>query len=262
MTCRVVTLCYGNSEILRRSFENYYAHASGEMEHLVVDNHYPLNYEEVRATIHELKETYDFRLLDYGWNLEGFGMSYERLIEFLQWDDDDAFITFEYDSFVLDWGFDVALRDFFNRFRDEFYGYFLRSYRPFAESRMRRKDFGNYFEFPVNDIFNRGYQTLCLGVRAFKKLRRMQAADYVRFLNKQDTHNDPIGLVCADYREDWFRLKEYLDPEYLYYKNFFITEQLRDSKWISFADYLETEPRPNLSAVEMLRAMEVRYEAC
>lgn len=101
----VLTLGFMNWKIIARSFEQLYRTKTIEWDHLVLDQHYPLNEKENRESLKAICEEHGATLFDAGKNL---GL-HEGINYLLKQTQAQAVIGYDPDSFPLKIGWDDAI---------------------------------------------------------------------------------------------------------------------------------------------------------
>jgi len=104
-----ITLGFVPARIFEKSMKSFYTHKTQVIKHIFVDQHYPINKNENKKELVEICKKYGLQYLDPGKNLGlhgGFNWAVEQMGGY---NDDDYYIGFDPDSFVLSAGWDMAL---------------------------------------------------------------------------------------------------------------------------------------------------------
>lgn len=110
MTVRVVTMGFAPSRILDAGISNFYrTHDPAlEIQHYLVDQHYPLNRKSNLEKISELATVYNLTVLDPGKDL-GLHHGFNWALKQIQPAEDDIILTFDPDSGPTNFNWDSAL---------------------------------------------------------------------------------------------------------------------------------------------------------
>jgi GT2 family glycosyltransferase len=111
MTVYAITLAFCNPEIISRSIAQFYATKNPSLEiekHMIVDQHYPLDYPSVKKKLHELEKNYPVIVVDPGKNL-GLHGGFNWALTQLKPGPDDIIIGYDGDSYPISSGWDMAL---------------------------------------------------------------------------------------------------------------------------------------------------------
>ena len=112
MAIHAITLAFANEAILERSIEAFHTTRNPDLRidrHVIVDQHYPLRYEVVRACLDRLAVRFPtIEIVDPGRNL-GLHDGFNWALKALDPHDDDIVIGYDGDSLPIKPGWDMAL---------------------------------------------------------------------------------------------------------------------------------------------------------
>jgi hypothetical protein len=105
-----ISLCFMDAEIIHDSIEQYYKtkHPEVETNHILVDQHWPINYSKQKRALELIAKKFGCQLLDPGKNLglhEGFNWAWRQQAI----PDNAMVIGYDPDSWPLDDGWDMAM---------------------------------------------------------------------------------------------------------------------------------------------------------
>lgn len=105
-----ITLAFCNPKVLERSIRAFYASRNPDMEleHVIVDQHYPMHRKETAVLLASLAGEFGIRVLDPGKNL-GLHAGFNWAMCALNPRDEDIIIGYDGDSLPISPGWDMAL---------------------------------------------------------------------------------------------------------------------------------------------------------